>query len=94
MIKNDSGLNTMNETLQVGQWINENCRAVSLVGDLAVIEIIPGPYSEVNHVRYCIRVGRNDYLGEPLQRALFDTQREAEEFAAAYGKCQAILTSQ
>lgn len=71
----------MSETLQVGRWVNENCRVVSLIEDLAVVEIIPGPYSEVTYVRYCVRVERNNYLGEPLQRALFDTQKEAEEFA-------------
>ena len=72
---------------KVGEWLNENYRVVGLVGELAIVELVPGPYHDVEHLRYFVRVGTNNYLkkaGEadmPLAKSMFDTQEEAEQFA-------------
>ena len=77
----------MDTVLEIGQWLNENYRIVGFVDALAIAEIIPGPYAEVNYIRYCVRVSRNKYLekydegAQLTQRAVFDTQQEAEQFA-------------
>ena len=70
---------------KVGQWLNENFRVVGIVGELAIVELIPGWCHEVKHIQYFVRVGSNNYLRadgtEGFNKAMFDTQDEAEHAA-------------
>ena len=71
---------------KVGECLNENYRVVGLVGELAIVKIVPSLRHKIQHIQYFVRVGRYNYLRSDgsegcSDKALFDTQEEAEQFA-------------